>query len=88
VTQGTIFTLNAPGNTGGVPFINYGKASSRLHLRLLSLLHIPECQGKGMNQSNKLLKPEISKQLVLRWFLGLAFVLGLVAILTDLVEDI
>ena len=41
-----------------------------------------------MAQFCKLSKPELSRRLVLRWLLGLAFISGLVAIFTDLVEDV
>ena len=41
-----------------------------------------------MAQSYRLNKPELSKRLVLRWFLGLVFISGLVAIFTDLAENV
>jgi membrane-associated phospholipid phosphatase len=41
-----------------------------------------------MDQFCRSIKPELSRRLVLRWFLGLAFISGLVAIFTDLVEDV
>jgi membrane-associated phospholipid phosphatase len=63
-------------------------ASSRLNLQLLSLIGIPEFRGKGMKQLPKLRKPELSKWLVIRWFLGFALILGLVAVFTELAEDV
>ena len=41
-----------------------------------------------MAQSYRLNKPELSRYLVLRWFLGLVFISGLVAIFTDLAENV
>jgi len=41
-----------------------------------------------MGHLSSLFKPELSRRLVLRWFFGLVFISGLVAIFTDLAEDV
>jgi undecaprenyl-diphosphatase len=41
-----------------------------------------------MDRLCRLIKPELSRRLVFRWLLGLAVIAGLVAIFTDLAEDV
>jgi undecaprenyl-diphosphatase len=41
-----------------------------------------------MNQPDMLKRPGLSKRLALRWFMGLAFTLGLAVILAELVKDV
>jgi membrane-associated phospholipid phosphatase len=41
-----------------------------------------------MDQVRRLTKPGSSKRVLVQWFLGLVFISGLVAIFTDLVEDV
>jgi undecaprenyl-diphosphatase len=41
-----------------------------------------------MDQLSRLSKPELSRQLIFRWFFGFALISGLVAIFTSLAEDV
>lgn len=50
--------------------------------------HIPNNIRVNEMEALRNLKPELSKRLVLRWILGLVLISGLVAIFTDLAEDV